>query len=192
MRRILPALLLMTSIFIGCNNSNERDSRTKLWYDTPADEFVESLVMGNGQLGAIVYGGVESEKINLNDITLWSGEPVDLNAAPKDAHKTLSKIRKALANDNYREAEKLQADMQGKFSQSYQPMATLGIHFGEPSEVTDYYRELDLKTATTTINYNLDGTRYSRTCFVSHPDKIMAIELEVASSDRNSKNGRSQ
>ncbi len=177
MRRILPALLLMTSIFISCNNSNERDSRTKLWYDAPADEFIEALVMGNGQMGATIYGDVENEKISLNDITLWSGEPVNLDAAPEDAHKNLSKIRTALANEKYYEADKLQLRLQGNFSQSYQPMATLGIHFGEQSEVTDYYRELDLKTATTTINYNLDGTRYSRTCFVSHPDKVMAIEL---------------
>ena len=73
MRRNLLIMLTIAVVIAGCHSNNNQDSRMKLWYDAPADEFIEALVMGNGQMGATVYGGVESEKISLNDITLWSG-----------------------------------------------------------------------------------------------------------------------
>ena len=177
MRRNLLIMLTIAVVIAGCHSNNNQDSRMKLWYDAPADEFIEALVMGNGQMGATVYGGVESEKISLNDITLWSGEPVNPDADPNAAKEALGKVRTALANEKYYEADKLQLRLQGNFSQSYQPMATLHIDFGESSDITDYHRELDLRTATTKVCYSLDGTRYTRTYFVSHPDKVMAIEL---------------
>ena len=177
MKKIIPILLLVVALTTSCDTNDKQESRMKLWYDTPADEFIEALVMGNGQMGATIYGGVSSEKISLNEITLWSGEPVNSNADTEASKEALCKIRKALANEKYYEANKLQRHLQGGFSQSYQPMATLHIDFGDSPKATDYRRELDLKTATTKIGYSLNGTRYTRTCFISHPDKVMAIEL---------------
>lgn len=149
----------------------------KLWYDAPADEFIEALVMGNGRIGATIYGGVASEKVSLNEITLWSGEPVVSDTDPNASKDALDKIRKALAKDDYYTAEKLQRRLQGNFSQYYLPMASLHIDFGTEDAPSKYRRELDLSTAVTTVDYMLDDTRYRRTYFVSHPDKIMAIEL---------------
>lgn len=74
MKRFLVAVLLLATL-TGSVSAAKRNSRMKLWYDYPADEFIEALVMGNGQMGAIVYGGVEKETINLNEMTVWSGEP---------------------------------------------------------------------------------------------------------------------
>ena len=75
-----------------------------LWYNKPADYFEETLVLGNGKMGATVFGGVDSDKIYSNDITLWSGEPVNANMNP-EAYKNLPAVREALKNENYKLAE---------------------------------------------------------------------------------------
>lgn len=148
-----------------------------LWYDYPADEFIESLVIGNGRMGAIVYGGVEDELINLNEMSLWSGEPVKNDVDAKEQKRVLAEIRKALRNEDYCKANKLQYRMQGKFSQVYLPMASLNINFGGGNQVQNYRRELDLTKAIARVNYTLGKTEYNRTYFVSHPDNVVVVEL---------------
>ena len=88
----------------------------KLWYDVPAQYFEESLVLGNGQQGATVFGGISTDKIYLNDLTLWSGEPVNANMSP-NAYKNLPAVREALAEKNYKKAQSLVKKLQGKFSE---------------------------------------------------------------------------
>lgn len=176
MKRFLLIIALLVSV-IGSVSASKRDSRMKMWYDYPADEFIESLVMGNGQMGAIVYGGVEKETINFNEMTLWSGEPVKSTIDPEAAKRSLEAIRKALSEENYIEAEALQRQLQGNFSQVYMPMSSLGINFEGAKEAKYYRRELDLTKAVTTINYTIGETKYKRTYFVSHPDKVMVMEL---------------
>ncbi|NIA01062.1 glycoside hydrolase family 95 protein, partial [Massilia sp. CCM 8734] len=83
-----------------------------LWYNQPAEFFEESLVLGNGKLGATVFGGANSDKIYLNDATLWSGEPVNANMNP-EAYKNIPAIREALKNENYKLAEELNKKIQG-------------------------------------------------------------------------------
>ena len=89
-----------------CVQTSTAQSPTKLWFDKPATYFEESLVLGNGKMGASVFGGVESDQIYLNDATLWSGEPVDPNMNP-DAYKFIPQVREALANEDYKLADKL-------------------------------------------------------------------------------------
>jgi alpha-L-fucosidase 2 len=103
-------------------------SPSKLWYNQPAQYFEESLVLGNGKMGASVFGGVASDKIFLNDITLWSGEPVDPYMNP-EAYKNLPAVRDALKNEDYRLADQLNKKLQGKFSESYAPLGTLFLNF---------------------------------------------------------------
>ena len=103
-------IVLVISIFYG---EMEAQSNHILWYNQPADYFEESLVLGNGKMGATVFGGVNSDKIYLNDITLWSGEPVNANMNP-EAYKNLPAIREALKNENYKLAEELNKKIQGK------------------------------------------------------------------------------
>ncbi|MBW4359251.1 glycoside hydrolase family 95 protein [Flavobacterium taihuense] len=147
-----------------------------LWYNQPADYFEESLVLGNGKMGATVFGGVNTEKIYLNDITLWSGEPVNANMNP-EAYKNIPAIREALKNEDYKLADELNKKIQGKNSESYAPLGTMEINNFQEGKVSNYYRELDISNATSKVSYEIDGVRYTREYFVSAPDQIMIIKL---------------
>ena len=130
----------------------------KLWYDQPAKYFEEALVLGNGHQGATVFGGIATDKIYLNDLTLWSGEPVNANMNPQ-AYKNLPAVRKALQEKNYKKASELIKKLQGKFSESYAPLGTLFLEINDDPYITDYYRELDIDQAIakvkTTSNNNI-------------------------------------
>lgn len=147
-----------------------------LWYKQPADFFEESLVLGNGKQGGTVFGGVNSDKIYLNDITLWSGEPVNANMNP-EAYKNLPAIREALKNENYKLAEELNKKIQGKNSESYAPLGTMEINHHHTGKAVNYYRELDISKAISKVSYEMDGVKFTREYFVSAPDKIMVIRL---------------
>ena len=125
-----------------------------LHYDRPADYFEEALVIGNGTMGGIVYGGTTCDRISLNDITLWTGEPCNMNIYSPDAHKSIPAIREALRKGDYQEADRLQRDVQGHFSQNYQPLGQLTIAYLDTTEaVTGYRRTLDLDNATASTLY---------------------------------------
>ena len=147
-----------------------------LWYDKPAEYFEESLVLGNGKLGATVFGGVNSDKIYLNDATLWSGEPVNANMNP-EAYKNIPAIREALKNENYKLAEELNKKIQGKNSESFAPLGTLEINNSEKGKAVNYHRELDISNAVSKVSYEMAGIKYTREYFVSAPDQIMIIKL---------------
>ncbi|MFZ5999499.1 MAG: glycoside hydrolase family 95 protein, partial [Bacteroidota bacterium] len=131
---------------------------------------------GNGKMGASVFGGVESDKIFLNDATLWTGEPVDVNMNP-EAYKFIPAIREALKNEDYKRADSLNKKIQGKFSQSYAPLGTMFIEQNTTGELKNYYRELDLTQAISKVTYEINGVQFTREYFVSHPDKVMVIRL---------------
>ncbi|GAA4302562.1 glycoside hydrolase family 95 protein [Aestuariibaculum suncheonense] len=157
-------------------NSPYSKTSNILWYNKPADYFEETLVLGNGKMGASIFGGVNSEKIYLNDATLWSGEPINpynnLNA-----YNYVEPVRKALNDENYKLADSLNKFIQGPFTQSYAPLGTMLINFKEQDTFTNYYRELDISNAISKVNYQNNGATFQREYFVSHPDQIMAIHL---------------
>jgi alpha-L-fucosidase 2 len=156
--------------------SSFSQSSSKLWYKQPAQFFEETLVLGNGKAGASVFGGVESDKIYLNDITLWSGEPVDPNMNP-EAYKNIPEIRAALDKHDFELADKLQRKIQGKFSESYAPLGTMFLDFRIDGRPYNYYRELDISTAVSKVTYQIDEVKYTREYFVSHPDQVFVIRL---------------
>ncbi|MGI9139210.1 MAG: glycoside hydrolase family 95 protein, partial [Sediminibacterium sp.] len=149
----------------------------KLWYDAPAKYFEESLVLGNGQQGATVFGGISTDKIYLNDLTLWSGEPVDPNMNP-NAYKNLPAVREALAEKNYKKAQTLVKKLQGKFSESYAPLGTLLLEFNDDPYVSDYYRELDIDQAIAKVKTESNTNMIERAYLVSNPDKIFVVHLK--------------
>jgi len=151
-------------------------STNTLWYKQPAQYFEESLVLGNGKMGASVFGGVTSDQIYLNDITLWSGEPVNPNMNP-EAYKNVAAIREALKNEDYKLADQLNKKIQGKFSESYAPHGTLFLDFKHDGEPTNYYRELNISEATSKVSYEVKGVKFTREYFISYPDQIMVIKL---------------
>ena len=161
--------------FLSCIRMSAQSTHV-LWYNQPAEFFEESLVLGNGKMGATVFGGVNSDKIHLNDITLWSGEPVNANMNP-EAYKNIPAIREALQNENYKLAEELNKKVQGKNSEKYLPLGTMEITNSTKGKATNYHRELDISNAISKVSYEIDGVKYTREYFVSAPDKIMIIKL---------------
>lgn len=168
--------LSMLLCVIMTHNSTAQKIPLKLWYDKPAKHFEEALVIGNGRIGATVFGDVDTDKIFLNDITLWSGEPVnqDMN---QQAHQYIPIIREALNNENYKTADSLMKNVQGKFSESFAPLGTLFIDFHDKTAPTKYYRELSLDNAVTTITHQTADNYVTREYFASHPDNIIVIKI---------------
>ena len=149
----------------------------KLWYDHAARYFEESLPIGNGKLGALVYGGTDTCLVQLNDITLWTGKPVERNL-DKDAHQWIPRIREALFNEDYKLADSLQLHVQGPNSQFYQPLGNVFIIDDNQGVAGNYYRELSLDDALASDRYERNGTTFTREYFASHPDKLIAIRLQ--------------
>ena len=174
MKRFIIFFALSLTLTVG-NNSFAQSDNT-LWYHQPARYFEESLVLGNGRMGASVFGGVGSDKIYLNDATLWSGEPVNANMNP-DAYKILPLLRKALNNENYPLADTLNRKLQGKYSESYEPLGTLYINFHNNGSPKEYYRELNIANAISKVEYDIGDVKFSREYFVSYPDRVMIIRL---------------
>lgn len=149
----------------------------KLQYDKPAEFFEESLPIGNGKLGALVYGGTDDNIIYLNDITFWTGKPVDRNL-DADAHQWIPKIREALFNEDYPLADSLQLHVQGPNSQFFQPLGTLHIKDLALGAVSGYHRQLSLDSAMVTDRYTRYGKPMEREYFASYPDKLIGIRLK--------------
>ena len=147
-----------------------------LQYDRSADYFEESLPIGNGRLGAIVYGGTDDNIIYLNDITLWTGKPVDRNL-DREAHKWIPQIREELFREDYRKADSLQLHVQGPNSQFFQPLATLHIRDLNKGNVSSYRRQLDLDSALVSDCYERGGCTVAREYLASFPDSLIAIQL---------------
>ena len=151
-------------------------SANMLWYRQPAQYFEESLVLGNGTIGASIFGWLNSDKIYLNDATLWSGEPVNPNMNP-EAHAALPALREALRKENYKLADQLNRKLQGSYSQSFAPLGTLFIESRHAGAPHNYYRELNIGEAVSKVQYEVDGIKFTREYFISHPDRIMVIRL---------------
>ncbi len=151
----------------------------RLWYNSPAQYFEESLPIGNGKLGALVYGNPDQDILYLNDITLWTGKPVNYNEGD-DAYKYIPLIRQELFKENYKEADILQHLVQGHNSENYQPLSTLKINDYAKGSVSKYYRELDIDSAITKVRYTRGDVNFYREYFASNPDKLIAIHLSAS------------
>ena len=175
------ALLLILAA--GCAPTAPAEPLT-LHYDRPAEYFEEALPLGNGRLGAMVYGNPFCEHVSLNDITLWTGEP-DRGAEHPDLQKTgldgdgseaLKAIREALEQEDYKLADALQRRLQGHYSETYMPLGTL--HFSYDScAVSAYSRTLDISTASASVSYERDGVPFRADYFISAPDSVMVVQL---------------
>ena len=151
----------------------------KLHYNRPAQFFEEAMVIGNGRLGAIVYGGPTQERISLNDITLWTGEP-DKKVYSPDAHQAIPEIRALLDMEDYRGANHLQRKVQGHYSENYQPLGSLMISYPE-GQITDYRRWLNISTATAGVAYRRNGCLFEADYFASAPDSVIVVRMKSAS-----------
>ncbi|MDE6019282.1 MAG: glycoside hydrolase family 95 protein, partial [Muribaculaceae bacterium] len=147
-----------------------------VYFDRPADFFEETFVIGNGTQGAIIYGDPYSERISLNDITFWTGEP-DSTVYTPGAYKAIPEIRAALDNGDYQLAEKLQRKVQGHYTNNYQPIGNLLIDFADKTEATNYSRKLNIADATANVNYKKGNNEITTQYFASAPDSVLIIKL---------------
>ncbi len=151
----------------------------KLWYDEPAARWEEALPLGNGRLGAMVFGGVEEERFQLNEDTIWAGAPFERDR--KGAHAHLEKARELFFAGEVVEGQALMQRefMTERIIRSYQPLGDLRLTFHGLGEVSDYRRELDVGQAVATTTFRANGIEHTRRAFASPADDVIVIELKV-------------
>ncbi|NUU59417.1 glycoside hydrolase family 95 protein [Paenibacillus agri] len=150
----------------------------KLQYDKPANVWTEGLPIGNGRLGGMIFGGVEQEKISLNEDTLWSGYPKDGNNP--GAKEALPKVRKLIEEGRYEEADTETRNMLGPYTQSYLPFGDLLLRFDHGSIYRSYKRTLDVENAIHRVEYQIGNVTYTREMFASHPDQVLVLRLTAS------------
>ncbi|UDF05552.1 glycoside hydrolase N-terminal domain-containing protein [Asticcacaulis sp. AND118] len=151
-----------------------------LWYNAPAVEWTEALPLGNGRLGAMVFGGVARERLQLNEDTLYAGAPYQ--PANPAGPAALPEIRKLIFDGRYLEAQELiQAKFMGNPMRqvSYQTIGELALTFGPSSNASAYRRELDLTRALSTVTYRQDGVTYRRETFITPVDQVLVMRLSA-------------
>jgi alpha-L-fucosidase 2 len=176
-----PAILTLTVTLFGSVAMAQPPAEPlSLWYRQPAKEWVEALAVGNGRLGAMVFGGVARERIQLNEDTLWAGGPYD--PANPDALEAWPRVRELIFAGQYRQADRLigRRMMAKPLNQMpYQCAGDLLLDFPDANGVTDYRRDLSLDTAVATVAYTIDSVRYTREVFSSPVDQVIAIRLRA-------------
>ncbi len=151
----------------------------RLWYKQPAKIWTDALPLGNGRMGAMVFGGISEERLQLNEDTLWSGSPHEWNNP--QASNALPEIRKLVLEDkNYKEADRVCQKMQGPYNESYQPLGNLRIKFTDLADASGYRRELDLDSAVAQVSFTAGGVGYKREVFCSAPDQVMVVRLSAS------------
>ena len=168
----------MLSLCSTQNASSQTSDLLKLWYRQPARQWVEALPVGNGRLGAMVYGDPCKEKIQLNENTVWAGQP-NRNDNP-DAREALPQVRKLIFEGKYKEAQDL---VNQKFiskvsnGMPYQTVGDLHLVFPGHERYSDYYRELDIAKAVETTRYTVDGVHYESKVFASFVDQVIIVRM---------------
>ncbi|MCX5537060.1 glycoside hydrolase family 95 protein [Streptomyces sp. NBC_00006] len=154
------------------------DNPLRLWYRAPAEEWLEALPVGNGRIGAMVYGGTDTEHLQLNEDSLWAGSPHDYNRP--DAVDHLAEIRRLILAEKWHQAQQLvDAHFMGSPSEqaAYQVLGTLDLALAGSGDVTDYERELDLTSALARVRYTRGGVRHTREVLASAPDQVILVRL---------------
>jgi hypothetical protein len=175
--RALPAagFLFLISIQPQAGRAGTVDE-ARLWYRQPAQQWKEALFIGNSRMGGAVWGGPQRERIDLNEDTLWSGEPYEnLNT---NGLKALPEIRRLLLTGHELEAQRMvNKNMNGHYVEDYLALGDLEMEFPGQAAATGYERELDLNRAVVRETYTAEGVRYTREIFASHPADVIVIHL---------------
>lgn len=179
-KKIFSISLLTALVFLSPVVMCQNPSGMKILFNKPADNWNEALPVGNGRIGAMIFGSVENERLEINEESVWTGE--ERWDANPDALKNLPKVRKLLFEGKYAEAEKLaQSGIMGKKpgnpAASYQAMCDLYLNFGTQRGVSNYRRELDIKEAIARVSYTANQINFKREIFSSAPDQAIVIIL---------------
>lgn len=154
-----------------------------IWYQQPAEFWEEALPLGNGRLGAMVYGGIGHEIISLNEDTLWSGYPCGASDQDKSGHFRTAR-EATLAGEYDRAQEEIEANLLGRFTESYMPLCDLKIAFEQDGSIKDYRSALDLSKGLYSCAYKAGDATYFREALVSHSDQMFCYTVRSAQQGR--------
>jgi len=177
MPRVLFLFIVFSLYAVNLSFAAEK-AATTLWYAQPAEKWTDALPIGNGRMGAMIFGGIFDERIQFNEDTLWKGQPHDYVRAGAGEH--LVEIRQLLAAGNITNAIAL---ARSNFlsdpvrQKAYQPFGDLRLHFAGAGDVTAYRRELDLDSAIASVSYRLGDVTFKRETFASYPDRAIILHI---------------
>lgn len=179
-RKLIPSLLLLLITFLSSYAAGYRkaDVNDRLWYDSPAKIWLEALPLGNSQLGAMVFGGTDTEEIQINEETFWSGGPHD-NDSPTAIHY-LTEVRSLVLDGKEKEAEDIinREFIKGPHGMRFLTVGSIKLDFGHKNP-QKYVRDLDLTKALSTVTYDNDGVSYTRETFASMADSVIVVRLKA-------------
>jgi alpha-L-fucosidase 2 len=171
---VLTLSLICVSAFCGNDFKNDM----MMWYRQPGKEWLDGMPIGNGYMGAMVFGGTGTERIALNESSFWSGSPHDYN--DPNAYRYFPKIRDLVFAEKFQEAEKL-ADEHfwgiPAAQQAYEPLGDLFLSFDDSLNVINYRRQLDMETGITSVSYRVGDVTYTREVFLSYPDRVLVVRI---------------
>lgn len=180
MKRIYILIFFFTIV-----KNVQSQENLKLWYTKPASNWNEALPIGNGRLGAMVYGNPAKEQLQLNEETVWAGEPGN-NVKP-DLYPSIQEVRKLIFEGKYKEAQELattkiprKPTADNNYGMQYQPVGNLFIEFPGHENVQEYYRDLNIQNAISSVSYKIKDVTYKREVFSSFPDQVIIIRLTAS------------
>lgn len=184
MKKLIVLVLIV--LFFSCEEKNKtQTSNNLLWYKKAASNWNEALPIGNGRIGGMLFGGVEFDKIQLNEETVWAGEPG--NNVPKEYYKEIENIRSLLFSGKYKEAQDManavfprRASEDNNYGMPYQTVGNLNLNFLNHQNNKNYKRTLDIENAVSTVAYSINEINYKREYFVSYPDQVMVVHLTAS------------
>ena len=178
----MKKLLFVSLLFVATTSFSQTKPGMKLWYKTPSGRTWENaLPIGNGKQGAMIYGNVPKETIQLNESTVWSGSP-NRNDNPL-AIDSLAKIRQLIFAGKQKEAERTAGRAiitKKSHGQKFEPVGSLQLAFDGHDNYTNYYRELDIEKAVAKTSYTVDDVTYTRESIASFPDRVVAMRLTAS------------
>ena len=163
----------------ACTDETQKDNDQRLWYDEPATTWLEALPLGNSRMGAMIYGGVQEEEIQLNEETFWSGGPHDNNSTTSRYY--LNSVRDMIFQGREDEAQKVvnRRFIVGPHGMKYLTLGSLKILNDSLVEISDYERELNLVDATASVSFRADNALFTRKAFASMADSIIVVRLKA-------------
>ena len=181
MKKLFSLVAISIAMMACAQPAKVAGDQERLWYDAPAGRWLEALPLGNGQMAAMVFGGIADETIQLNESTFWSGSPHDNNSKTSLEH--LDEVRQLIYAGREEEAEALinKEFIPGPHGQRFLTLGSLRMHFENmPEKVDDYCRDLDLTRAVAGVGFTADGIRYTRSAFASMRDRAIVIQLDAS------------
>ena len=179
MKKLLLLALAGALALSACTEESPKDNDQRLWYDAPATTWLEALPLGNSRMGAMIYGGVQEDEIQLNEETFWSGGPHDNNSTMSKYY--LSQVRSLIFQGREDEAQKIvnRRFIVGPHGMKYLTLGSLKILNDSLGEITDYERELNLVDATAEVTFRADNALFTRKAFASMADSIIVVRFKA-------------